>query len=525
MKKNAQSLSIVHINTHDIAGGAAKVAWRLAEAQRNAGHNSRMVVGIKNGNSEHSSAFPIECDPTRQSYCKENGQLFYDCQGSHKLIANPIVKSADILHLHNLHGSYFNPFSLSALSHLKPLVWTLHDMHAITGHCAYSVDCQEWQNGCRKCLYLDRQYKLEIDSSAQLLKDKKLIYDHSHLHIVTPSMWLKDMVEQSVLRDNPVELIYNGINTNVFRPYDKAQAKCKFGIKENVLAIGAVANGSTLGNHWKGGSYTQAALDTLRGQLGDYVFVNIGGTYETDDSRIINIARINDESELAQAYSALDIFLYTPIADNCPLVILEALSCGIPIATFDTGGVPELVRNGMDGYITEYKNTPQIVEAVEKLATNPELRAEFGRNARERATSKFDIQIISKQYEDLYLRVLEESKTRRKEVKLFPMSKIPKVVMTKAFEESEKFKIDLPGLKARQFTQSHSSSQPDYDVSIVIATKDRSQLLDQMLTSLKQAMFGINAEVIVVEGNCSDNTRQVLVKHNITNVYSEAECL
>ncbi len=525
MEKNAQSLSIVHINTHDIAGGAAKVACRLAEAQRNAGHNSRMVVGIKNSNTEYSSVFPIERDPTRQLYCKENGQLFYDYQGSHKLTANPIVKSADILHFHNLHGSYFNPFSLSALSHLKPVVWTLHDMHAITGHCAYSVDCREWENGCRKCSYLDRQYKLEIDSSAQLLKDKKLVYDHSHLHIVTPSMWLKNLVEQSVLRDKSIELIYNGINTDVFRPYNKTQARRKFGINENILAIGAVANGSTLGNHWKGGAYTQAALDTLRGRFGDYFFVNIGGTYETDDSRIINIPHINDESELAQAYSALDIFLYTPIADNCPLVILEALSCGIPIVTFDTGGIPELVRDGQEGFVTSRYNQHDVVEALKALVSNEPLRQHFSLNARERAVSEYDHKIAAKKHENLYERVLEESKTRKKEIKLFPVAKIPKVILTEAFEKAERCKADIPAQETSKFTQSYGSSQTEYDVSIVLCTKDRAPLLDQMLTSLKDAVTGINCEVIVIQGNSSDNTQEVLHKHGITKTFDEVECL
>jgi glycosyltransferase involved in cell wall biosynthesis/predicted SAM-dependent methyltransferase len=524
MRNNAQSLSIVHINTHDNAGGAAKVAWRLAKAQRNAGHNSRMVVGIKSSDTEHSSPFPIEHDPARQSYCKDNGQLFYDCQGSHKLIANPIVKSADILHLHNLHGGYFNPFSISALSHLKPVVWTLHDMQAITGHCAHSFDCQRWQTGCGRCPYLNIEPSIQSDTSAQLLRDKKLIYDHSRLWLVTPSQWLKSKIGKSILQNHPVELIYNSINTTVFRPYDKAEARMKFGIPAKALVVGAVAHGGALTNQWKGGKYTQEALDALKNILPDYVFVNMGGDYKTDDPRIINIPHIDNESELARAYSTLDVFLNTSIADNCPLVILEALSCGIPIVSFTTGGIPELVRNGMDGYVTEYKNIPQIVEAVERLAIHPQLLAEFGHNARERATSKFDIQIISKQYENLYQQVLEESKARKKETKLFPMAKIPKVVMTKTFEEAENCKVDILRLE-RQFTQSHGSSQTEYDVSIVLCTKNRAPLLDQMLASLKDAVKGVNCEIIVIEGNSSDNTQNVLHKHGITKVYNEAESL
>ncbi len=524
MKNNTKNLSIVHINTHDIAGGAAKVAWQLAETQRNAGHDSRMVVGIKSSDTEHSSAFPIEHDPARKSYCKENGQLFYDCQGSHKLIANPIVESADIVHLHNLHGGYFNPFSISALSHLKPVIWTLQDMQSITGHCAHSFDCLKWQNGCQQCPHLNTEPAITVDSSAQLIQDKQLIYDHSCLRLVPASNWLGNKVKQSILKDHPIEVIHNFVDTNIFHPFPKIEVRKKYHLPVNSLLIGAVAHGGVLQNQWKGGNYTQVALDTLCSKSPDYVFVNIGGNFETNKRRVINIPRIENEREFAQIYSALDIFMYTPVADTCPLVILEALSCGIPIATFDTGGIPELVRNGMDGYITEYKNVPQIVKAVERLATNPQLLAEFGHNARERAVSKFDILIISTQYENLYQQVLEESKTRKKEIKLFPMTKIPKVVMTKAFEEAESCKVDLLRPE-RQFTQSHSSSQTEYDVSIVLCTKDRAPLLDQMLASLKDAITGINCEVIVIKGNSSDNTQEVLHKHGITKTFDEVECL
>ena len=525
MKTNKQKLSIVHINTHDLAGGAAKVAWRLAESQRNAGHDSRMVVGIKSSETEYSSAFPIEHETARQPYCKENGQLFYDCQGSHKLIFNPKVQSADLLHLHNLHGGYFNPFSLSPLSHLKPVVWTLHDMQSFTGHCAHSFDCQKWQTGCGKCPYLNVEPAINIDTSEQLLHDKKLIYNHSYLWLVTPSLWLKNKVERSILQDHPVELIYNSVNTSTFKPYDKTNVRQKFGIPAKALLIGAVAHGGPLKNKWKGGEYTQKTLELLKNLSIDCFFVNIGDNYKTDDPKIINIPHINNESELAQAYSTLDIFLNTSIADNCPLVILEALSCGIPIVTFDTGGIPELVRDGQQGFVRPRDNLHEVVEALKALVSNEPLRQQFSLSARERAVSEFDHKITAKQHENLYERVLEESKTRKKEIKLFPIAKIPKVILTEAFEKAEKCKMDILSQKTSKFTQSHGSSQTEYDVSIVLCTKDRAPLLDQMLTSLKGAVTGVNCEVIVIKGNSSDNTQEVLDKYGITKTFDEVECL
>ena len=425
-----QKLSIVHINTHDVAGGAAKVAWRLAEAQRQQEQDSKMLVGQKMCDSPFSTAFPVESYPAAAKYCADNGQLFYGLGGSHKLVNHHLVDSADILHLHNIHGWYFNPFSLSALSHFRPVVWTLHDMQAITGHCSFAIGCPKWESGCHQCPHIDREYKLAIDTSSQLLQDKKLVYDHSYLHLVTPSKWLKNKVERSVLKDHPVELIYNGVDTNIFRPYDKIQAKRKFGIPSHVPVIGAVANGGALKNHWKGGEYAEAVLKALPGLVGNFAFVNIGGDYETDDPRVISIPNITDESELAQAYSALDIFLNTSKGDNCPLVILEALSCGVPVVSFATGGIGELALDGQQGCVVPFPDQQKLIGSLCQLIKNPDLRLNYHHSARQRAISMFDHKAIAHQYNNLYLRILKENETKTITPKMLPVSKMPMVAMT-----------------------------------------------------------------------------------------------
>jgi len=129
--------SIVHISTWDVAGGAEKVAWRLARLQHGLGHSSKILAGFVREISEFSFFFPRSNDNWLNFISEYNGLLYYGIQGSHRLVRDPIVATADIVHLHNLHGDYFNPFSLFLLSRFKPVVWTLHDMQAITGHCAH----------------------------------------------------------------------------------------------------------------------------------------------------------------------------------------------------------------------------------------------------------------------------------------------------------------------------------------------------------------------------------------------------
>ena len=192
-----------------------------------------MLVGEKKSDAEYTFSFPVERNRYLEKVCKQQGQLYYEYQGSHRLIDHPLVRAADIVHLHNLHGGYFNPFSISAISHLKPTVWTLHDMQMTTGHCAYSLNCQKWKTGCGQCHDLTLYQELCVDTTAQLWRDKKHIYDHSHLMVVAPSQWLKNIAKQGTLQNHPVELIYNGVDTNVFKPYDKKQARKKFGIPDD----------------------------------------------------------------------------------------------------------------------------------------------------------------------------------------------------------------------------------------------------------------------------------------------------
>ncbi len=511
--------AIVHINTHDVAGGAAKVAWRLAESQRQQGHGSTLLVGYKKSDSPHASAFAMETTPLLYEQSVRQGLLDYHHQGSHRLIHHPTVQSADILHLHNLHGNYFNPFSLSVLSQYKPVVWTLHDMQAFTGHCAYSLDCMLFQQGCPQCPYPNLEHALNVDTSAQLLRDKRLIYDHSRLQIVVPSEWLRRQVQQSVLRNHPIELIYNGIDTTIFKPCDKTVARSRLGLPQDRVMVGAVANGGSFGNHWKGGQYTQAVMDRVRSRYPDCLFVSIGGSGPTNLGNVIQLPRFENESDLVTAYSAIDIFLYTPLADNCPLVVLEAMSCGLPIVSFATGGVPELIRNGIDGWIAEYKNVSQTAAAMERLIADPAIRTGFAQNARRRIMEQFEHSKIAEQYQHIYERVLSETRQSSRRFRGFPLDQVHGFVKTPIFLETQTNSIP------HSVSPVPPQTAPSPDVSIVVATKNRGALLEGMLKSLKSASRGITIEVIVIDGTSTDNTRAVLEQHGITQIFNEQEFL
>ncbi len=411
-------LSIVHINTDDIAGGAAKVAWRLSETQRLKGHSSKMLVKNKWSNSDHSVSIPYEVDAALHESCYREGWLDYEFQKSYELVNHPLIQSSDIVHFHNLHGGYFSPFAISSLSHFKPVVWTLHDMQSFTGHCAHSFECEKWQTGCGNCPDLTIYPGLAVDSTSELWKDKKFIYEHSRLYIVVPSKWLKDKVEKSILGNQQIELIYNGVDTEVFRPYPKDKARKEFGLPADKLLFGNISNGGVLMSTFKGGEYVLKAMEKMRESFPDCEFLNIGASGDSGMPYVRNIPPVNDEKELAKLYSSLDIFLFTSLAENCPLAVLEAMSCGLPVVSFATGGVPEIIRDGIEGLVVETKDTDALISSLTGLAFSPDLREQFGKSARQRVCEMFDIKKISEQYEDLYLRIEEAERQRHVKINL-----------------------------------------------------------------------------------------------------------
>lgn len=410
LQNNIPCSRIVHVNTHDIAGGASKVAWRLAECQRKLGKQAQLLVGYKKSETNNSIYFDPAPLPGSKYY--NQGLLYYEYQGSHNLVENEPVLSSDVVHFHNLHGDYFNPFSISGISLLKPVVWTLHDMQSFTGHCAHSFDCDRWEKGCGECPNLNIYPELKIDSTVQLLEDKRKIYDQSKLNIVCPSNWLKTKVERSILSKHPVELIYNSVDTDIFQPCEKKQARLEFGFPLDSILIGSVADGGSFKNQWKGGTYTLKILNELWRLFPDLYFINIGGTDDgsVTNPRIIEIPKVAEESTLARLYSAMDFYIYTSLADTCPLVVIEALSCGLPVVSFDTGGIPELVRNGIDGFVAPRMDAESMVKNALKMITDHVLRQKFSIEARKGVLSRFRQDIMVDKYQRLYERVFEDYK-------------------------------------------------------------------------------------------------------------------
>lgn len=528
--KKKSPINITHINTQDIPGGAAKIAERLMKSQRKKGYNSNFLVGYKYSNEIDSVPFSITRDIKIAEEVYERQLLYYDFIGSNNLISHPLFTEADLIHMHNLHGDFFNPFSLSLLSHKKPIVWTLHDMQAITGHCSHSLDCEQWEEDCSNCSYLDIYPSISRDSSKELLNDKKMIYEQSFLTLVTPSDWLKEKVKKSILGKFDVVRVYNGIDVNVFQPFNKQAARVHFNLPQDKIIIIGAANYGVFKNPFKGGLYTKQTIDYLKNSFIDFVFVNIGSkNLIQKDPFIIEIPHIYDEKELALLYSAADIFITTSLAETFGLVVAEAMACGLPAVSFNTGGIPEIIRHGETGFISNYKDSEQLGSYILELAKNKELREKFSTNSRKRIITMFSHDQIENKYEEIYFESINNKMENN--IKYFPLDKIPSFLNDcESFIQSEKNKTNIlktkkPSLSLTIILNLRGKSPEESETYHQLVNNIGGQFEIKLLHGTDDTTFLNNIKSTYVY-YIEDGTKIVSnFKNVINNIYSDSDII
>lgn len=323
----------------------------------------------------------------------------YSWAATRKMIREIRAFQPDLIHLHTLHGFYVN---YEMLFHfLKkaniPVVWTLHDCWAFTGHCTHfsQVKCMQWQAECRDCklLYRYPQCYWKGDVRRNFLRKKNAFTSVKNLTITTPSQWLANQVSRSFLRDYPRNVIPNGIDRTIFCPRSSSLRE-KYHLKDKKIALG-VAN---VWNTRKG----LPDLLTLADRLGaDYQVVLIGLTEKQlpdIPSNVLGLLRTTNQTELAQWYSAADVFVNPTYEETFGLTTVEAQACGTPVVVYMTDGCPETVAPG-NGYLVPQGNLQALENAVRNVV-NKNGRVDF------KKMTHFDKDTVYQEYVELYENIL-----------------------------------------------------------------------------------------------------------------------
>ena len=371
-------MKVLQINSVCGIGSTGRIVVQIHKLLKEKGYKSYVAYGRD---------YARDCDSTVRIGNKFDNYMhvaitrLFDRHGfgSKKATANFIEKvekiDPDIIHLHNIHGYYVNIELLFKYikEANKPVVWTLHDCWAFTGHCAYFdyIGCDRWKTGCYECPQ-KKTYpsSILIDNSKRNFERKKELFTGiKNMVIVTPSRWLAGLVKESFLKEYPVKripvkVINNGIDLEIFKPMESDFRK-RYGLENKFIILG-VAN---VWDRRKGYDYFIKLSETLKQ---DEIIVMVGLTEKQKKNlpkNIIGITRTNNVKELAEIYSAADVFVNPTLEDNFPTTNLEALACGTPVVTFDTGGSPECVDESC-GVVVEKGNLKELIEAIERIRLN-----------------------------------------------------------------------------------------------------------------------------------------------------------
>lgn len=324
-------------------------------------------------------------------------QGFYSTNATKQLVGKIKEYNPDIIHLHNIHGYYLDIRVL--FDYLKncgkPIVWTLHDCWSFTGHCAYftASGCEKWKTGCKNCPS-KKEYpsSLVLDSSEKNFNEKKELFTGiSNITLVTPSVWLKGLAENSFLGGYPVKVINNGINTDVFKPTESDFRK-KYSLENKKVYLGVASvweERKGLGDLIKTAKFLEENEKIVLVGLNSEQLSNL-------PNGIIGIERTESAEELAGIYTAADVFLNPTYEDNYPTTNLEAISCGTPVVTYETGGSPESVANG-GGCSVHVGDIEAMYKAAKSLA-----------GVKINSGGKFDARIRYAEYLTLYESLLSD---------------------------------------------------------------------------------------------------------------------
>jgi glycosyltransferase involved in cell wall biosynthesis len=438
-------VNVLHLATFDTHGGAAVAALRLVESLRRRGHKARLLVREKATSHPAVEAFgsaaPLS-DPAltqmawlfSQRARSGNRATAFSCDlPTYDVAAHSLVRAADVLHLHWVTG-FLSAYEIRRLQHLgKPIVWTLHDQFPMTGGCHYAESCRGFMKACTRCPQLEPDARL---LASLTLAEKRHFIDPSRLVLASPSEWLADSVRRSALfRRAKVEVVPYGIDVASRSGVTRDQARTRLQIPADAIVLFTASADQR--DVRKGHAHLVDALKSIKrsGRLSFGVdrrllVLTAGDGADPDGIDGIRTHALGpvafDDDRLMLAYRAADLFALPSLEDNLPNTLLEALAAGTPAVAYGTGGIPDLLRDGVNGRVVKRGDVRALAAALFELLNDEELRTRLSRGATDTALTRLDWPLQAKAYERIYHREMDRRRPRpRRDRKLRPFADDP----------------------------------------------------------------------------------------------------
>lgn len=418
-------MKVLQINTFYIFGSTGRIAYDLMQVQKKNGIQSYIAYGTNTGanikSKSDDNAFLMQgwirrkINILRTRLFDNHG--FYNETETKRLLNWIDTIKPDVIHLHNIHNHYIHVGML--FNYIKrrqiPIIWTLHDCWSFTGHCSHFdyEGCDKWKSFCRECSLL-KEYPptwLWDFSTRNYFEKKATFLGVENMILVTPSKWLADLTRFSFLSGYPVKIINNGVDTNLFKPVPNDNFKERIGAKGKKIML-AMASGFS---QRKGGVILKELPKLLKD---NEILLLVGGGAKKLAAKYpnhcIGVDYTNSINELVSFYSAADVFINPTLEDNFPTTNIEAMACGTPVVTFNTGGSVESVldnermnKNGdvMEtsvGMVVPKGNLSALLFGIRKILDNG--KESYVSVCRNKALERYD---KAKQYQ-MYINLYKE---------------------------------------------------------------------------------------------------------------------
>jgi glycosyltransferase involved in cell wall biosynthesis len=415
----------VILNTYDVQGGAARAAYRLHKGLLRLGQDSAMVTRFKQSEDPTVHQAQLAADPAQARYLEqlaliqrhlidrnrtEVSNTFFSLPWpGYDLALHPKVQGADVLNLHWVAG-LLSPQSIVRLHALgKPLVWTLHDQRAFTGGCHFSAGCRRYESSCSDCPQL-RDNSLRL--TEKLLAETLRSLPARELTVATPSRWLAECARRSaVFRNSRVVPLPNSVETDVFKPLEKAAARQKLGLSPQGFYF--LFGADSCFEKRKGFNELLAAISlclrnrsfkqkTDAGRVQFLCFGHLSKQQVLPGLKIEGLGHFTSDAALCEVYAAADVFLLPSLEDNLPNTVLEAMSCGTPVIAHEIGGVPEMVEHDQTGFLVPVNQPAQFARAMLWAAEHAGRVQEWRNNGLRQIQSRFSLAVQARSYLDLF---------------------------------------------------------------------------------------------------------------------------
>jgi glycosyltransferase involved in cell wall biosynthesis len=413
-------MRVLHLSTADNGGGAARAAFRLHTGLRRLGVESNMLVLKRTSGDANVRQIAWATDPItrfrRKRRAKRIRRDFAACKPSlpadfeifsddrseagYDLIRQ--LPPCDLINLHWVGGFLDHDLFFSNLPKNVPLVWRMADMNAFTGGCHYDLGCGKFMNCCGACPVLGSSD--EQDLSRQVWKGKFAALSKvptDRLHVVGTSRWIRAQAkESSLLARFPSSVIPNGLDTEDFAPRDKLFSRDTLGVPREARVVLFVAESAA--NRRKGFEFVNRALAGLTDAPNLFLLSVGGGKPDVPGIPQLHLGRISNDRMLSIIYSAADVFVMPSLQESFGQTVTESMACGTPVVGFDTGGIPDMVRPGITGYLAPPADAEGLRREILRLLDDPVKRLEMSGNCRRIAVAEYSFLVQAEAYRKLY---------------------------------------------------------------------------------------------------------------------------